>query len=158
LPKATYYRMRLAALVMVLFVAFACKQNNKPNPKDPTTIERSIRDTSVFTQIQWLDSVVNFGTINFGEKVEIKYKFKNIGDFPLVLTNVVPGCGCTVTDFTSAPIAPKEEGYITATFDSNRSHGGVVRKSIYCQTNTKFKQKHELVFTGEVRDCNSCDY
>jgi Protein of unknown function (DUF1573) len=154
--------MRYLTLLLVLWMAFtACGKSNKnraPNAKDPKSIQKSLTDTAYFSNILWQDSIVNFGTINFGEKVEIKYRFKNVGEFPLILTNVVPGCGCTVTTYTSAPIAPNEEGLITATFDSNRSHGGVIRKSIYCQTNTKGNTKHELIFQGEVRDCNSCDY
>lgn len=148
-------------LILMVMVFSACgksTRNRAPNAKDPKSIQKSLTDTTYFTNIVWQDSIVNFGTINFGEKVEIKYRFKNVGDYPLILSNVVPGCGCTVTNYTSAPIAPNEEGVITATFDSNRSHGGVIRKSIYCQTNTKGKIKHELIFQGEVRDCNSCDY
>jgi len=153
--------MRFYFLAIVILAFVACgKSNNKkaPNAKDPKSIQKSLTDTTYFTQIEWLDSVVNFGTINFGEKVEIKFRFKNIGEYPLLVTNVVPGCGCTVADYSSQPIAPKEEGVITATFDSNRSHGGAIKKSIYCRSNTKFVTRHELIFTGEVRDCNSCDY
>ena len=149
---------QLLIIGLSLMALAACKSNRAPNPKDPTSIEKSLTDTAYFTNITWIDSVVNFGTINMGEKVEVKFRFRNTGEFPLILSGVTPGCGCTVTDYTSAPIAPKDEGFIVATFDSNRSHGGNIRKSVYANSNTKLRQKHELVFTGEVRDCEVAYY
>lgn len=125
--------------------------------KDPSAIERAQYDTAHYTTIQWMDSVVNFGTINFGEKVQVKFRFKNVGETPLILSNVIAGCGCTVPEYSKAPVAPGAEGVVTGAFDSNKSHPGAVRKTIRVTANTKNKQDYELVFTGEVRDCKNCN-
>jgi Protein of unknown function (DUF1573) len=41
----------------------------------------------------------------------------NAGDHPLVIQNIVASCGCTTPDWTRSPIAPGEEGKITAVYD-----------------------------------------
>lgn len=109
-------------------------------------------DTANYTTIQWLDSVVNFGSVKHGEQVKVTFRFKNTGDKPLILSNVVAGCGCTVPDFTRSPIAPGEQGVVTGAFDSNKSQPGSVHKNIRVTANTKPKQQFELVFTGDVKD------
>lgn len=37
----------------------------------------------------------DFGEVKKGESVEYVYEITNIGDNPLVISNVIPGCGCT---------------------------------------------------------------
>ena len=53
-----------------------------------------------------------------GEKVEVKFKFKNVGTKPLLLLQVQAGCGCTTSDYTKEPIAPGKEGWVTGIFNS----------------------------------------
>jgi hypothetical protein len=42
----------------------------------------------------------------------------NTGDQPLVWSNVTVSCACAVADWTKTPIAPGEEGMVSATFDA----------------------------------------
>ena len=37
----------------------------------------------------------------------------NTGDSALVITNVVPSCGCTTPEWTQSPIPPKGQGKVT---------------------------------------------
>jgi hypothetical protein len=108
--------------------------NNQP----AITAKKAAKDSANFTTIQWVDSIVNFGSITYGDKISIRFRCKNTGDKPLIITNARPGCGCTVADFTKEPIAPGNEGIITAAFDSKKAHGaGEVRKTIMVSSNTK---------------------
>jgi hypothetical protein len=88
------------------------------------------------TTIQWLDSARNIGKIKEGEKVEIAFRFKNIGAEPLVVNNVVVSCGCTVAGKPEKPVMPGEEGVIKATFDSN-GRAGTNHKTMAVYTNTQ---------------------
>lgn len=111
---------------------------------------RAATDTTRFTTIQWIDSLKNVGNVQFGETVSIPFKFKNTGNYPLMILSAEPGCGCTVTDFPKKTIAPGEEGTITAAFDSNKGHEGEFRKNINVSTNTKGSTSQVLYFMGTI--------
>lgn len=135
--------------LMVLFVfLFSCAGPEKTTPP----ADSHLADTANFTTIQWLDSVVDFGTINQGEKIRLKFRFRNSGQKPLFVTNVRAGCGCTVPDYTKAAVAPGATGEVTAEFDTNRSAAGNVRKNVVVHTNTSNRSEHNLIFTGNVRE------
>lgn len=67
----------------------------------------------------------NFGEIKKGEKVEHVFEVTNTGKNPLIISNVKPGCGCTVPDYTKEPILPGKKGKITLHFDSTNFDGAV---------------------------------
>ncbi len=112
----------------------------------------AMTDSSNYTTIQWIDSLVTFDTITMGEKTNVTFRFKNTGDKALYVNEVKAGCGCTVADYTKGAIAPGQQGEVTGAFDSNKSHPGDVRKSILVTTNTKGETKHKLIFDGWIRE------
>lgn len=90
-------------------------------PKDPTTVEI-------------IDSVYDFGSVGEGAVVEYNYRFKNIGDKPLVVSAVNASCGCTVPEKPEEPIKPGEIGFIKVKFNSE-GRPGEVRKSVTVSSN-----------------------
>lgn len=78
----------------------------------------NVTDSVSFARIQFEVSDRNFGDVNQGEKVEYAFRFKNTGNSPLILQNVLTTCGCTVPEWPREPIAPKGEGIIHVVFDS----------------------------------------
>ena len=54
----------------------------------------------------------NFGTIAQGEKVSYTFKFRNIGDGPLQITDVTTSCGCTASKYSTEPVKPGESGTV----------------------------------------------
>lgn len=117
--------------------------NNEPNlTAAPTT------DPSKLSSIEWLDSAKKINPVTEGEVVKISYKFRNNGKAPLVIENVLPGCGCTVADYPKKAIAPGEESEIKAEFDS---HGreGIQNKNITVNANTPEKT-YTLYFSVTV--------
>ena len=87
-----------------------------------------------------------------GEKIQLKFRFKNTGNKPLFITNVRAGCGCTVPSYTKQAVAPDAEGEVLAAFDTNRSAAGDVRKTVIVHTNTRNGSEHSLIFTGHVKE------
>ncbi|MFW2475715.1 MAG: DUF1573 domain-containing protein [Sediminibacterium sp.] len=108
-------------------------------------------DTANYTTIQWLDSLVDFGTITQGEKIQLKFRFRNTGNKPLFITDVRAGCGCTVPDYTKEAVVPGGEGAVTAAFDTNKAMTGDTRKTVLVFTNTFNGSEHTLIFTGHVK-------
>jgi len=134
--------------VLMLLVLLSCNNTDKAKAGPPPNVAT---DSSNFTQVKWVDSIINFGTVTKGEKVHIKYTCKNIGSKPLFIYYVRPGCGCTVADYTKAAIPPGNTGEINAEFDSNHGIAGEVRKTISVQTNTT-NASPRLVFFGTVKE------
>ena len=134
--------------MLVAVSLFSCKNKSE---REIEANQKVAADSSNYTTVKWIDSIVKFGTINKGDKIDIKFRCKNSGDKPLVLVNVRPGCGCTVADYTKEPIAPGAEGLVTASFDSKKvGTSGDVRKTIIVNTNTKNGTEHYLYFEGSI--------
>ena len=65
----------------------------------------------------------DFGQIIRGERVSYRFKFKNTGKLPLIISDVPSSCGCTVPEFSKLPVSPGEEGYVMVTFNSQTESG-----------------------------------
>ncbi len=139
-------------IILFVAVALGAAACNNTDKKATDPAAATAVDSTNFTRIQWLDSLVNFGNVNMGEHVQVAFKFKNVGTKPLYLTNVKAGCGCTVPDYTKGAIAPGKEGVVTGAFDTNKSHPGEVRKNIFVSTNTQDGTNHTLTFTGVIKE------
>ena len=107
-------------------------------------------------EIKFENTTYDFGKIKEeGGKVTGKFIFTNVGNEPLELTNVRPGCGCTAANYTKGAIAPGEQGYIEATYNPYNRPGGF-NKNIRVTTNEpRFLQDekatpHMIFIKGEV--------
>ncbi|HRO41550.1 MAG TPA: DUF1573 domain-containing protein [Flavipsychrobacter sp.] len=96
------------------------------------------------TTIAFEDTKHSFGTITDGEVVRHAYKFKNTGDHPLVISNAVASCGCTVPSYPKKPIAPGESGEIVVEFNSANRLG--------------HQQKNVLVYSNAQEDAISIGF
>ncbi|MDD2793236.1 MAG: DUF1573 domain-containing protein [Sediminibacterium sp.] len=137
---------KLALGLLLMTGILSCNNTTQETPV------QAAADSAALTTISYTDTVVNFGTINMGEQAQIRFDFTNTGNHPLYLTEVKPGCGCTVAEYTKGAIAPGGKGSIVAAFDSNKAHPGTVSKSIYVTSNTSNGAIHTLSFNGEIRE------
>lgn len=122
-------------------VMVSCTNTDKPNAKEQVGRDSLnnalLKDTLQYTTVQWLDSVAQtLPPINQGAVVEIKWRFKNSGDKPLIIASVRPGCGCTGAEGPKEPVAPGQESVITAKFDSE-NYPGPQHKQVFVKANTK---------------------
>jgi hypothetical protein len=148
---------RFLYTLLVSSIVMSCRNDDKKaNLKHDSLVKKVMADTSNFTSIQWLDTSLSFGTIKQGEKKSLTFHCKNTGIKPLVITNVRPGCGCTVADYSKEAILQGKEGWVTANFDSKRFCGDV-HKSLLVSTNTSNDPERNLQFTGTITGCESTD-
>ena len=131
----------------LLSVMASCK-NNYGHTADSNEKIAANNDSANFTQVQWLDTAKDLGTITEGQKVEVSFRFKNSGDKPLVIERVQPSCGCTVAETPKEPVSPGSEGVIKGVFDSN-GKVGPNHKTMYVYANTR-PTEHVLVFNVVV--------
>lgn len=102
------------------------------------------------TNIAFEQDHFNFGKVKMGEKVRHAFKFKNIGENPLMISDAQASCGCTVPSFSKAPVMPGEDGEITVEFNTaNRK--GENHKSVMVFSNAT-RDKIAISFDAEVVD------
>lgn len=88
-----------------------------------TSVNPQNEAESVFGDVRFKDTLFMFGRVEEGVEVEHTFTFKNTGEGPVFISQVSPGCTCTVTDYTKDAINPGKEGKIKATFDTKGKGG-----------------------------------
>lgn len=122
-----------AALLFAIAGCDVRKKDQKAEmPGQTAKTDSSLKPTTV----QIIDTVHNFGQIPEGQVVEYSYRFRNTGTNPLVISNAVASCGCTVPEKPEKPIAPGEIGYLKVKFDS-KDRPGQVQKTITVTSNAE---------------------
>ena len=58
----------------------------------------------------------DFGKIPTTKPVSVEFKFTNIGEKPLIISNVAASCGCTVPEWPKTPIKKGQTGIIKVTY------------------------------------------
>jgi hypothetical protein len=89
----------------------------------------------------------DFGKIPQGTPVTTIFEFTNVGQQPLILTQVRPTCGCTIADYTKTPVKTGEKGIIKITY--NAAVASSFNKTIVVTSNAKTPTKN-LYIIGEV--------
>ena len=89
----------------------------------------------------------DFGKIPQGTPVTTVFEFTNVGQDPLIITDVRPTCGCTIADFTKTPVKAGEKGLIKITY--NAAFAAPFTKTIVVTSNASTPVKN-LIIVGEV--------
>jgi hypothetical protein len=89
----------------------------------------------------------DFGKIKEQQEVTHVFTFKNISTQPITLDNVRTDCGCTATDWDTAPVLPNQTGKITVSYDAAK--GGFFQKKITVWIHGQRKSER-LTILGEV--------
>lgn len=136
----------LTGTLFALIAALAISCHNG----EPADVRTALADSAHYTTIAWLDSLSrNYGTIMEGQKLNVTFRFRNIGATPLVIGRVQPSCGCTIAEQPQGAIAPGKDGQIRATFNSE-GRAGVNHKTLFVTANTKGVQNYSLQFVVQV--------
>ena len=73
-------------------------------------------------RMQWSSTELDLGLVAAGESRELTYELTNIGRSPLIVTQVLPSCGCTVAEaWDSSPLPPGESTVIVLRFDAGET-------------------------------------
>ena len=125
--------------IMCLSILAACANQNSTGSKNPTETQEiatvaavDIANSPVF---KFEKEVYDFGEIKDGEKVTYDFKFKNIGNSPLIISSATATCGCTIPEYPKEPVAPGAEGLIRVVFNS-AGKAGMQNKIVSITANT----------------------
>lgn len=101
------------------------------------------------TNLVLSEAQFDFGKIKKGDQKEHTYEITNTGENPLIISQVKPGCGCTVPDYTKEPILPGQKGKITLKFDST-NFDGLVNKQAEVYANVE-KAPIVIGFSADIQ-------
>ncbi|MFM2010844.1 MAG: hypothetical protein RLZZ479_1235 [Bacteroidota bacterium] len=79
------------------------------------------------------ENTIDYGRVTKGSGSGIRvFEFTNTGNAPLIITNVLSTCGCTVPTKPEAPIMPGKKGKIEVKYNMAT---GPIRKTITVESN-----------------------
>lgn len=139
----------VSALCLVAFTS--CKEDATKKINEENVVEAAERDAVAgnFPVIQFEQTEFDFGEIPANVPVETVFNYKNVGDAPLVITNIESTCGCTVPqDWSREPLAKGETGKFTVKFSAAGSNK--VTKTITVTANTE-KGKETVNITAFIK-------
>ena len=97
--------------------------------------------------IKFEETIIDYGEVEFESDGKRIFKFKNIGNAPLVFQRISSSCGCTIPKKPEKPIEPGETGEIEVEYDTKRV--GLFMKAISVLSNSK-NPSSILRIKGEV--------
>ena len=120
-----------------------------PMPVDSNAEMIKEAQSKPLTNLVLSEAHFEFGKMKKGDQKEHIYEVTNTGENPLIISQVKPGCGCTVPDYTKEPILPGKKGKITLKFDSS-SFDGLVNKQAEVYANVE-KAPIIISFSADIQ-------
>jgi hypothetical protein len=109
--------------------------NNPLHPEHAEPAQPQEKPEGPLALFEWEKTDHDFGTIKEGDVVEYTYRFKNVGDAPLIIQSAQPSCGCTVPDYSKTPVPPGGTGEVKVAFDS-KGKPNMQNKTVNVTANT----------------------
>jgi len=96
------------------------------------------------------NETIDYGTIAHNADGKREFVFTNNGNKPLIITNAVGSCGCTVPSTPKEPIAPGAKGVIGVKYATDRV--GTFSKTVTVSSNAAGQPTKTLTIKGTVLD------
>ena len=93
----------------------------------------------------------DFGLVWAGDTLRHAFTLRNTGTAPLQISNVKPGCGCTVAGSYPRSIQPGGSGSFPFTLDSTKLRAGRFSKMITITSNDTTAPQLKLYLRGEAK-------
>jgi hypothetical protein len=147
LEEAYYKNMKRIILSAVVLLAFAACNQTKTNGTGEvnTTTSVSAEGAPAF---KFEKEVYDFGKIKQGEKVSFDFIFTNTGNTPLIISDAVATCGCTVPEIPKEPVAAGAKSKINVVFSSAGKEG--VQDKVVTITANTIPAQTKIHLIGEV--------
>ena len=119
--------MKKVLILLLAVILFSCQQEaSQSNSGEEAKTEQAQTENKKeekLTDIKFYEETYDFGKISEGEVVTHRFKFKNVGENPLIIKDVKPSCGCTTPNYSKDPVPPGGEGFIDVSFNSKGREG-----------------------------------
>lgn len=109
-------------------------------------------------KIEFEKCVHDFGSFSEEEAfVNYSFKFRNVGNAPLLIVKAKATCGCTVPTYSKAPIAPGDSGFIDVKY-SAIGRPGPFNKSIKITSNGTPTETNLTIKGNVISDADNANY
>ncbi len=88
-----------------------------------------------YPKMKFEKTTINYGKITTESSGRRTFKFKNVGNAPLIIENVKGSCGCVVLDYPKKPIMPNDSAEIKIVY--NVLKVGRISRTVTITANTK---------------------
>ncbi|MDG1252613.1 MAG: DUF1573 domain-containing protein [Schleiferiaceae bacterium] len=136
------------ALAIGIFAMVSCSDATSKIKSSEERMAIEAATTSELPIFQFENESHDFGAMNEGDVGTTEFNFTNEGEVPLIISSAQGSCGCTVPEYSNAPIAPGEQGTITVRFNSQGKPGSQT-KTVTLSANTVPNTK-VLTITAQV--------
>lgn len=136
--------MRVFIITGIVFVLLNACFGGK-NRSATSNEDTMVTDT---TQILFEKDLHDFGKVKAGEEIACRFGFINIGQQPLVIQDIIAGCGCTNVTYPTKPVLPGYKDAVEVVFDT-RGRKGHQRQVVRVISNGSRFPK-ELIIRAEV--------
>ena len=130
---------KISILIAVFVFAFGFLGNAQ---KAPSPVDQVIK----FSKDKY-----DIGKINYKEKTTFFMDFTNVSKKPVVIENVMVGCGCTVAEKPSAPILPGKSGKIKVGYDGSSAPGSQFTRDVTVKV-AGITEPKTINFTGHINE------
>jgi hypothetical protein len=112
--------------------------------------EQRLQSSGDSTVLYFEKKLHDFGLVGSDEEIACRFGFSNTGDAPLIIQDVVAGCGCTDVKYPTEPVRPGDSGAIEVTFNT-RGKNGHQRQVVKVISNGSVKPT-ELIIRAQIKD------
>ncbi|WP_281336537.1 DUF1573 domain-containing protein [Flavobacterium eburneipallidum] len=123
---------------------------NKKTTKKITSTKTAVASPKVDgAGMVFVSETIDYGTVAANSDGKREFVLTNNGNKPLIITNAVGSCGCTVPTFPKEPIAPGAKAVIGVKYDTSRA-GQPFNKTVTITSNAAGIPSKVLTIKGTV--------
>ncbi len=136
------FKIHYLFIVFLLIFVSACRNSQINNNLAIDNNKNKI------PRIEFKTDFYDFGSVKQGEKLTYAFEYKNTGTADLLITDVIPSCGCTVPKYDKKPIKPGKKGEISVIFNT-KGRTGSQYKEVHIKSNAENGAK-TLTFKANI--------
>ena len=146
-------RILLLAAITVFGIATTTAQTAKPTKKAAPAKAETAKTQAPSSKVDGAGMVfenetIDYGTLPHNADGKREFVFVNNGNKPLIITNAVGSCGCTVPTFPKEPIAPGAKAVIGVKYATDRV--GAFTKTVTITSNAAGQETKTVTIKGTV--------
>ncbi len=111
--------------------------------------QQPVQDTTVAARMAFEKKIHLFGTLQAGDEAVCAFVYTNVGNAPLVVSEVKATCGCTVPQWSKEPLMPGATDTIRVRYDTERR--GRFNKVVTVHSNAVDHPHVDLMLRGTVQ-------
>ena len=78
---------------------------------------------SISPEFKFKKELINYGKIMKNSNGKRVFEFTNVGNVPLIITDIKTSCDCAIPKKPTEPIMPGQKGTITVAYDTSKTGG-----------------------------------